>query len=421
MGEARYHFATGRNRVGHTAEIGHINQKLGAYEVEVFQNQYGDEKAEALYYRIPLQHPVLTRRAPLTQAARLEWASAIHAPLGLESEQMKDALEAGYFTEPVGTKLTLSNWTTPEVVRYAEVLREVAPQGLNHVYFSSSRDELVDKGLRSLRIQRKDAQVIIGLERQYVGHTTAAARSLSDPAGFQQPFSFFDWPLVAHPEEVGTLETIQQIQKLINDHGADNILALTLELVGERSGYVLSDEFLHAANTLRENTGIPLVFVESAGALGRNGETVFVTEQSPVSPNMVLWYTGAQLGQIFVDDHYYVPKPLTLISTWDGDEVCMRRTLCHLQAAHRFIATDRARSFAEGVSKVAGAVKVSGRGFWQVLDFEDANRAETFLRACYDNGLRLGRGLPGRVVVAPPLTVTDGEMKKAFEIMAKAI
>ena len=223
------------------------------------------------------------------------------------------------------------------------------------------------------------------------------------------------------PEEVGTLETIQQIQKLINDHGADNILALTLELVGERSGYVLSDEFLHAANTLRENTGIPLVFVESAGALGRNGETVFVTEQSPVSPNMVLWYTGAQLGQIFVDDHYYVPKPLTLISTWDGDEVCMRRTLCHLQAAHRFIATDRARSFAEGVSKVAGAVKVSGRGFWQVLDFEDANRAETFLRACYDNGLRLGRGLPGRVVVAPPLTVTDGEMKKAFEIMAKAI
>ena len=219
IGESRYHFVTGRNRVGHTAEIGHINKKLAAYEVEVFDNQYGDEKAQALYYRIPLQHPVLSRRAEQVASKTIEWASAVHAPLGLQPDRLKEALQEGYFTDPVGTKLTLSNWTTPEIVRYAEVLRDVAPDGLNHIYFSSSRDELVDKGLRSLRLQRKNAQLIIGLQRQYVGHTTAAARSLTDPAGFQQPFAFFDWPLVSHPAEVGTDETIAQIKKIIAKEG----------------------------------------------------------------------------------------------------------------------------------------------------------------------------------------------------------
>jgi hypothetical protein len=87
LGEPRYHFVTGRNRVGHTAEIGHINKKLAAYEVEVFENQYGDEKAQALYYRIPLQHPALSRREELKSPSKIEWASSVHAPLGLESER----------------------------------------------------------------------------------------------------------------------------------------------------------------------------------------------------------------------------------------------------------------------------------------------------------------------------------------------
>ena len=184
--------------------------------------------------------------------------------------------------------------------------------------------------------------------------------------------------------------------------------------MGERSGYVLSAGFLAAADALRTETGIPLVFVEAAGALGRNGESLFVTDTTAVTPNMVLWYTGAQLGQIFVDDQYYVAKPLTLISTWDGDEVCMRRTMCHLREAQSFVGKGVADVFAEALNKAAGTVKVNGRGLWQVLDFGDAEQAEAFLSKCYSQGLRLGRGLPGRVVVAPSLMLDEAEMKKGI-------
>ena len=140
-----------------------------------------------------------------------------------------------------------------------------------------------------------------------------------------------------------------------------------------------------------------------------------------MKPNMVLWYTGAQLGQIFVDDLYYVPKPLTLISTWDGDEVCMRRTLCHLREAQQFLNKGVAQAFTQALRKAAGALKVQGEGLWQVLDFENEDQAEAFLRKCYDAGLRLGRGLPGKVVVAPPLTLTEAEMQAGLAILTKAL
>jgi RHH-type proline utilization regulon transcriptional repressor/proline dehydrogenase/delta 1-pyrroline-5-carboxylate dehydrogenase len=191
--------------------------------------------------------------------------------------------------------------------------------------------------------------------------------------------------------------------------------------VGERSGYVLSDEFLAAADALRAETGIPLVFVESAGALGRNGKSLFVTDSIDVTPNMVLWYTGVQLGQIFVDDHYYVPKPLTLISTWDGDEVCMRRTLCHLREAQSFLGKGVAAAFMTELHTIAKNVKLNGSGLWQVLDFGDETKAEKFLRNCYAQGLRLGRGLPGRVVIAPSLTMDETEMKQGLKIIAQAL
>ena len=136
---------------------------------------------------------------------------------------------------------------------------------------------------------------------------------------------------------------------------------------------------------------------------------------------MVLWYTGAQLGQIFVDEQYYVPKPLTLISTWDGDEVCMRRTMCHLREAQAFLGKGVANTFAEALAKAAGSVKLTGSGMWQVLDFGDESKAEDFLTKCYAQGLRLGRGLPGRVVVAPSLMLDEAEMKKGLAIIAQAI
>ena len=51
---ARYRYVTGRNRVGRTAQMTHLNRVFGAHVVSVLTGQYEDPEGQAIYYRIPL-------------------------------------------------------------------------------------------------------------------------------------------------------------------------------------------------------------------------------------------------------------------------------------------------------------------------------------------------------------------------------
>ena len=428
-GSFRYHYMTGRNRLGFTKEMGAINRLFGAYAVEHFRgNQYGDRSGQALYYRIPLRRPRCPTALPeppshshVGIAPTIDWASGVQSPLGPRHPRLVKALLDGEFTRMVGTKLTLSNWATPDIVRYSETLMHLGPKGLAHTYFTSGRSELVDKCIRMLRVKRKKGDVVIGLERQYVGHTSAAARSLSDPSGEQMPYGWFDWPRVPHPAEAGTDASMAAIDAVVQKVGADHVLGVVVELVGERSGYMLPDDFQVALNALHKRTGIPVVAVETASSLGRLAPNLWAADGLPLSPNAVLWYSGGQLGHIFVDDAHYVDKPLTLISTWDGDEISIQRAHHHLLEARTLLTNHRGIAFATAVDEAQLGGRRHGGGLWQVVDVGDEARADTIRKGALRRGLRLGKGMPGRIVLAPPLCVSDDDIQQGLARLGQAM
>jgi len=420
----RYHFLTGRNRVGRTREMAGINRAFGAYPVVLFRgNQYGDMSGEALYYRIPLRRPhVATGLPPEPASDPMDWASGVQAPLGPQPAAIREALERGDFNGPVGTKLTLSNFISPEMVRYTEMLRSLAPRGLAHAYFTSGQAELVDKGLRCLRVNRPGADVIIGLERQFLGNVTAAARSLSDPTGQAQPYGWYDWPLIPHPAEVGPEASMGAILAAIGKVSAKRVLGIVVELVAEKSGLAVPADFLDDLAALRKDTGIPIVVVETASALGRATGHVFASDALSARPNMVWWYCGGQLGHIFCDDNTYVAKPLTLISTWDGDEISLLRTRHHLEAAWKNKDTDRASSFEEAArAAVGGAAQVNGRGLYLSLDLDDEPARDALIERARERGLLLGRGWGARALVVPPIDVSEEERGRGLARLKEAL
>lgn len=428
-GTQRYEFMTGRNRLGFTREMAAINRLFGAYVVEHFRgNQYGDRSGQALYYRIPLRRPraptAISATAPVSvigKAPPIDWASAVQAPLGARHPRLVKALLDGEFTRIVGTKLTLSNWATPEIVRYVETLMNLGPKGLPHAYFTSGASELVDKSIRMLRVKRPGADVVLGLERAYLGHTTAAARSLTDPAGEQLPFGWYDWPRVPHPCEVGTDAAIGAVMATLNRVGPERVLGIYVEIVGEKTGYVLPDDFQIALHALHKDTGVPVVAVETASALGRLRPNLWASDGMPLQPNVVLWFAGGQLGHIFVDDKHYVSKPLTLISTWDGDEISILRAHHHLLEARSLLKDGRGVAFAHALDEARLPGKRHGGGLWQVLDLGDELRADAVRKAALRRGLRLGKGLPGRVILAPALGVPDDEVEQGVARLEQAM
>ena len=371
------------------------------------EHQYeGDAQAD--YYRIPLLAP----EAPTATPDPLDLASGLQRPFGPAPSFMGRRELVG----PSCTRLNLSNWTTPDIIHYVEHLRRVLPRGTGHLYFTSSRDETVDKGLRCLRVHRPDARMAVGVEGGFVGNITAAARSISDASGFGDHFGLFEWPKIPHPNGVGgAAASVAALEALVETHGASALYGVMIEVVGERSGVVLAGEGASALAEACRRLDVPLVLVESASGLYRSGAGAWGVDALPadVVPDMVLWSAGGQLGHVFVGDRYWVDKPLTLISTWDGDELCVVRTHEALRAAWRLdlapavAALDAAVHAAEQV--VGGCV--GGLGLFRTVAVPDAV-ADAFGEALAREGVAAHRGLPSVWTLCPRLDVTAEEIER---------
>jgi len=414
-GSLRYQFMTGRNRIGATPAMNQIIDALGAYMVSTHDNQYGEEGARALYYRLPLArlHHDVVRMPQGMLDCRNSLQNAFHKP----PPSLVDALANNHLRAILGTKLTLSNWATPFMVRYSELLRTLMPKPLNHVYFTSGRDEMIDKGLRSLRFHRLEADMVIGFSHQWLGHNTAAARSLSHEEGQTQPFSFFSWPKVPHPHVVGHEKSLQHLKDLLARTDAQKILGIVVELLGEKSGFVFDESYLQELDAIRTQTGIPLVYVDNASSLARSGRDVFLTSALPVKPNMVLWYTGGQLGQVMVDDNYFVEKPLTLISTWDGDEISMMRAYHNLLFATDESVQKKVMSFEHEIMRFKDKLTISGMGCWYSVRLKSREQVKQAQDYAQQQGVLLGEGYDNSLMVCLRPDFDQESFEKVFLVI----
>jgi 4-aminobutyrate aminotransferase-like enzyme/GNAT superfamily N-acetyltransferase len=403
-----FSYISGRNRIGTTDAMSALNRSFGAYSVVRLTHQY-EGNALADYYRIPLNAPPAPR--PPADEGTLDLASGLQQPFGAVPGFMASHELVG----PTASRINLSNYATIDTVHYTEHLRLIAPRGTGHMYFTSSRDETVDKGLRCLRVGRPRGQLAVGLAGGYVGHVTGAARSLSDPRGFGDDLALFEFPRLPHPAD-GVAEFDAAFDALVAKEGAERLLGLVAEVVGERSGKLLAGAAASALAAACRRHDVPLVLVETASGNHRTGAGAWGVDSLPadVVPDMVLWYPGSQIGHVFVGDRYFVKKPLVLISTWDGDELSAIRAHEHLRAARRLRLDEPIAALdlllREDVLAAFPDARLGGLGLYRTVTFASDAQAELVDQACLHCGLYLGNGLPDTLVFAPPLSITAGEI-----------
>ncbi|HUH05050.1 MAG TPA: aldehyde dehydrogenase family protein, partial [Kofleriaceae bacterium] len=240
-GRPRFRYVSSRNRVGVTASMRHLNRVFGAHTVSVLTGQYEDPEGQALYSRTPL--PPYAPYAPEGVSepsidASADVSDGIARPFAEPPASLRVACREGLLYGPAINKVTIMNYATPAMVRALEWIGALIPE-LPHLYLTSSRDECIDKGLRILRWHRKDAQIAIGFEGGYLGHTTGATRSISDPAVHRQGEGPFAWPRVPHPAAAGVDASIAALRAILEDRGGAHVLGLFYELVQERTGRVM--------------------------------------------------------------------------------------------------------------------------------------------------------------------------------------
>jgi len=400
-GTARYRHASGRNRIPDASAMARLNDSLGAYTVSAIEEAYEGE-GEARYYRQPLG-PFVVDAEPAERAGpEVDLASGIARPFAEAPESLRALRDTGLLYGPTVNKVTVLNYLTPAIVRATEYVAALTPE-LPHAYLCSSRDETLDKSVRALRWHRPEGNRVIGFEGGYFGHTTAAARSVSDPATHRQGAPYFDWPRVPHPAD-GVDASLEALRAAIGDDPS-KALGLYLEPVQERTGRTIPDDFWPKLAALREETGVPVVFAETASAYFRSGLGAFAYRGLPLTPDLMIWWTGGHLGFVHATTAYRVAKPFTLVSTWDGDELSLIQAHPQLRAARRVDVAAASAALDEALS----GVESSGLGAYRVITGgADAD-------ALAAKGVRVKRFANGCLGVAPALdrAVDDAKALRA--------
>jgi acetylornithine/succinyldiaminopimelate/putrescine aminotransferase len=285
------------------------------------------------------------------------------------------------------------------------------PESLSHTYFTSGKDELVDKGLRSLKVKRTKAEITIGFSHQWFGNISAAARSLSSDEDSSKPFSWFEWPKIPHPAIVGEKASLDQLEKTIEKFGDEKILGVVLELIGEKTAHTFSDSFLSQVKKLLVSHDIPLIYSETVSSYFRNGRSLFYTDSLSTKPNMVLWHTGGQLGHVFVDDKYFVDKPLTLISTWDGDDISAIRAYSNLLATKKIGEEGGIQKIDQAISKIATNYSHFGMGNWHSFQIDDPEKIRNLIEQAESRKIFLSKGFANTVLVCPNCDISSQKLK----------
>jgi beta-alanine--pyruvate transaminase len=204
----------------------------------------------------------------------------------------------------------------PAAFELATRIAEMAPEGLDHVFFANSGSESVESALKIARayfqqVRQANRFRLIGREKGYHGASFAGV-SVGGIANNRRSFGPllpgtddhlplpYDREAMAftrgEPEKGA--EFAEALARLVALHGAETIAAVIVEpMAGSAGVFASPSEYLNRLRAICDAHGILLIFDEVITAFGRLGHA-FATERYGVIPDMIVFAKGITNGAV---------------------------------------------------------------------------------------------------------------------------
>jgi beta-alanine--pyruvate transaminase len=345
----------------------------------------------------------------------------------------------------------------------AERVVEIAPKGMDHVFFVNSGSEAVDTALKMAlgyhRVRGEGTRrVLIGRERGYhgvgfggisVGGMTANRKAFNGqllPAVDHLPHTHLPEKNAfsrGQPEHGAYLA--DDLEKLIALHDASNIAAVIVEPVAGSTGVLIPPKgYLQRLRQICDKHGILLIFDEVITGFGRTGNA-FAAQTFGVTPDMITCAKGltnaaVPMGAVIVKKEIYdafMQGPEAAIELYHGYTYSG-----HPLAAAAAIATQdlfKAEGLFQRVAELApyweqGAHSLKGlphvidvRNIGLVVGIElepipgkpTARATEAFLQA-YQKGVLI-RTTGDTIAMSPPFIIQKGQIDQLFETVREIL
>jgi beta-alanine--pyruvate transaminase len=352
----------------------------------------------------------------------------------------------------------------PTEFRVADLLRDLAPGDLNHVFFANSGSEAVDTALKiALAYQRVRGEgqrtVLIGRERGYHGVGFGGISVGGIPANRKAYGSML--PRVDHMPHTHNLEknafsrgqplwgahlADELESRIIALHDASNIAAVIVEPAAGSTGVLIPPVgYLQRLREICDKYGLLLIFDEVITGFGRTGHA-FAAETFGVIPDMITFAKGVTnatipLSGVIVRPAIYdaivnnaPPGMVELFHgyTYSGHPVATAAAEATLGLYHEEKLFERARELAPYFENAVHALKgsrhvidIRNYGMMAGIELEPrpgkpgARAFEVFLR-CFEKGVLI-RVTGDIIALSPPLIIEKAQIEQLADTIASVL
>ncbi len=307
-------------------------------------------------------------------------------------------------------------------VKFATELLANLPSSFGSVYLTNSGAEAVEG---SMKIAKKytGRRQIIAAEKAYHGSTQGALSLIGNPA-YQEAYA----PLLPEIEFI-QFNDISSLDIITNQTAAVIVEAIQ----GEAGVRVPSTEFMRALRRKCDETGAILVFDEIQTGFGRTGK-MFAFEHFGIVPDVLMLAKGigggmplgAFVARKEVMDVIKDNPMLGHITTFGGHPVSCAAALASLQVIQNEKLLDtveiKAALFRKELNHPA-IKEIRGMGLMMCLQLETFEHVYQVSNFCAEHGVMIDWYLHCETAlrIAPPLTISETEIKHACEIIRQGI
>ena len=304
----------------------------------------------------------------------------------------------------------------------AEKLTSLLPRSLNCCYFVNSGAE-ANEGALKLAKRYTGRTEIISCRGSYHG-STHGALSVSGNETKKRAFR----PLLPDVRfvEFGDMNGLSQI--------TNRTACIIMETIqGDAGVRIPSEEYLQAIRARCNATGTILILDEIQCGMGRTGK-LFAFEHFGIAPDILTvakaFGGGLPIGAFISDQK--IMKTLTHdpmlghITTFGGNPVCCASalaTLTVLEEENLIAGVEEKGRLFEKYLQHPSIKELRRIGLLFAVDFESGDKVSAIVNHCKANGVICYWFLshPNSFRIAPPLTISEQEIKESCEVILNAI
>jgi beta-alanine--pyruvate transaminase len=350
----------------------------------------------------------------------------------------------------------------PGAFALANELVRIAPERLDHVFFTNSGSESVDTALKiALAWHRARGEAsrtrLIGRERGYHG-VGFGGISVGGIAPNRKTWSAVLLPGVDHLPHTHDLarnafsrgapahgaQLADELERLVMLHDASNIAAVIVEPIAGSAGVLIPPRgYLQRLREICDRHGILLIFDEVITGFGRTGAP-FAAQEFGVTPDMITLAKGltngcVPMGAVLVSKAVYEafmqgPEGIELFHgyTYSAHPVACAAALATLGLYRSEGLLTRAKSLAKHWEDAAHALRglphvIDVRNYGLILGLElesipgkaGARAFDVFMK-CFERGV-LVRQTADIIALSPPLIIEQSQIDQIFGTLSAVL